>query len=73
VEASVHVDRRDVQRAARRAETLRRVGVNAIGMVIGEEWVSPMVREQARDVGVDWKVGDDCSEGWIAFRRMAAE
>ncbi|MBC7226454.1 MAG: hypothetical protein H5T61_04395 [Thermoflexales bacterium] len=72
VEASVHVDRRDVQRAARRAEALRRVGVNVIGMVIGEAWVSPTVREYAQDTGVDWKVGDDCSEGWIAFRRLAA-
>jgi len=73
VEASIHVDRRDVQRAALRAEVLRRVGLQARGMVVGEGWFGPSVREQAQALGIEWKVGDDYSEGWIAFRRLPAE
>jgi len=73
VEASIHVDRRDVQRAALRAEVLRRVGLQARGMVVGEGWFGPSAREQAQALGVEWKVGDDYSEGWIAFRRLPAE
>jgi chaperonin cofactor prefoldin len=73
VEASIHVDRRDVQRAALRAEVLRRVGLQAQGMVVGEGWFGPSAREQAQALGVEWKVGDDYSEGWIAFRRLPAE
>ncbi len=70
VEASIHVDRRDVQRAAQRAEVLRRAGLQARGMVVGEAWFGPSVREQAQALGIEWKVGDDYSEGWIAFRRL---
>ncbi len=73
VEASIHVDRRDVQRAALRAEVLRRVGLQARGMVVGEGWFGPSAREQAQALGIEWKVGDDYSEGWIAFRRLPAE
>jgi uncharacterized coiled-coil protein SlyX len=73
VEASILVDRRDVQRAALRAEVLRRVGLQARGMVVGEGWFGPSAREQAQALGVEWKVGDDYSEGWIAFRRLPAE
>ncbi len=73
VEASIHVDRRDVQRAALRAAVLRRVGLQARGMVVGEGWFGPSAREQAQALGIEWKVGDDYSEGWIAFRRLPAE
>lgn len=73
VEASIHVDRRDVPRAARRAEVLRRAGLQARGIVVGEAWFGPSVRGQALAQGIEWKVGDNCSEGWLAFRRLPAE
>ncbi len=71
VEISRQVDNYDVVRAARRAETLRRTGVQVIGMVIGEEWAGPEGREQAEARAVQWKVGNDLSEGLLAFRRQA--
>ncbi len=72
VEISRQIDNYDVVRAARRAETLRRTGVQVIGMVIGEEWAGPEGREQAEARAVQWKVGSDLSEGFLAFRRLAA-
>ncbi len=72
VEASVQVDREDVERAARRAETLRRAGMHALPVVIGEEWTTPEAREQALARQVEWKVGSDLSPGLLAFRRAPA-
>jgi len=72
VEISRQVNGHDVVRAARRAETLRRAGVQAVGVVIGEEWASAESRQQAETRAVQWKVGSDLSEGFLAFRRLAA-
>jgi len=71
-EISVRVDGHDVVRAARRAESLHLAGADAIGVVIGEEWVGPDSRQQAEFLAVEWKVGDDLSAGFLAFRRLAA-
>ncbi|MCC9075323.1 hypothetical protein FKZ61_004255 [Litorilinea aerophila] len=68
VEVSVRVDRLDVLRAAQRAETLRRAGVNALGVVIGEEWVAEDTAALAREKGVAWKIGRDLSQDLLAFR-----
>ncbi|MFQ5343672.1 MAG: hypothetical protein ACE5F6_19190 [Anaerolineae bacterium] len=72
VEASRRVNGNDVNRAARRAETLQEADVEAMGVVIGEEWVGPDVRPQAEARSVQWKVGDDLSDGLLAFRRLSA-
>jgi hypothetical protein len=68
VEVSVRVDRLDVIRAAQRTETLRRAGVDAIGVVLGEEWVAGDTRDLAQEKRVAWKVGSDLSESLRAFR-----
>ncbi len=70
VEISRQVNSHDVVRAARRAETLRRTGVQAVGMVIGEEWAGLESREQAETRAIQWKVGNDLSEGFLSFRRL---
>lgn len=72
VEVSVVVDEHDVDRAFRRAETFRRVGAPAVGVVIGDAWADLEIRETARMLRVAWKVGDDVSDGFVAFRRLPA-
>jgi len=72
VEAFLRVNGSDVNRAARRAETLQEAHVEAMGVVTGEEWVGPDARLQAEARAVQWKVGDDLSEGLVAFRRLSA-
>jgi predicted nuclease with TOPRIM domain len=69
VEVSVQVDRQDVIRAERRAATLRRSGAQARALVVGEQWATPEARELARTRQVAWKVGEDLSEDFLAFRR----
>ncbi len=71
VEVSRVVNRHDVVRAARRAETLRAANVQAMGMVIGQEWLDEEVRQQAEAEAIEWRVGDDLSEGYLAFFRRA--
>jgi len=71
VEASLVVNGNDVARASRRAETLQRANVQATGIVIGEEWAGPEIRRRAQASAIQWKVGDDFSEGWLDFRRLA--
>jgi hypothetical protein len=68
-EISVQVDSKDVTRAARRAETLRRAGLHVMPVVIGEDWARSSTREQASTKHVEWKVGSDFSDGWLTFRR----
>ena len=72
VEASLKVNGKDVIRAARRAETLQRANIQATGLVVGEEWAVLDTRHQAEARGIDWKVGDDLSEGLLAFRRLSS-
>jgi hypothetical protein len=72
VEASRVVNGNDVARAARRAGTLQRANVQAMGIVIGDEWTGPEIRQRAQASAIQWKVGDDFSEGWLDFRRRPA-
>jgi hypothetical protein len=72
VEVSVQVNGEDVRRVVQRAETLRRGNVQAIAVVIGESRATPDTHEHARALGAEWKVGDDLSTGFLAFRRLAA-
>jgi hypothetical protein len=71
-EVAVQVNGEDVRRVVQRAETLRRGGAQAMAVVIGESWATLDTRERARALGVDWKVGDDLSTGFLAFRRLPA-
>jgi hypothetical protein len=70
VAVSLQVDRQDVSRAERRANTLKRSGLQAIAVVIGEQWATPEAREQAQVRQVEWKVDADLSEGFLSFRRQ---
>jgi hypothetical protein len=63
IEVSIKVNGRDVRRAAKRAQTLRAVGVDAFPVVIGQEWATPETQLNAQQEGVEWKVGDDFSDG----------
>jgi hypothetical protein len=72
VEASVVVNDYDVNRAARRAETLQAANVQAIGVVIGAEWLDDEARRQAQARAIQWRVGDDLSDGYLAFCRRPA-
>ena len=69
IEVSLQVDRQDVSRAERRANTLKRSSAHAIAVVIGEQWATPEAREQAQVRQVEWKVDADLSEGFLSFRR----
>ena len=70
VEVGIKVSRDDVNRAAARAELLRRAGVNATPAVIGEEWGLPDVQALAQQEGVEWFVGDGLSQGFLEFRKL---
>jgi chromosome segregation ATPase len=70
IEVSLEASDHDVTRAARRAETLRAANVAAIGVVIGETWEEPVARQQAAAQAVQWRVGDDLSDGYLAFCRL---
>ena len=71
VEVSVKVDRDDVDRAYARASTLRRAGIDAVPVVIGDKWTSERARARAEMRGVEWYVGKTLSEGFIALRRIS--
>ena len=71
VEISVQVNGDDVVRAARRAATLRRAGAPALAVVVGDDWALSDARERALARQVEWKVGSDLSEGFLAFRRSS--
>jgi hypothetical protein len=60
----------DMNRAAARAELLRRAGVNATPAVIGEEWSLPDVQALAQQECVEWFVGDGLSQGFLEFRKL---
>jgi hypothetical protein len=68
VEVSMRVDRYDVERAARRAATLRRAGAAAMGAVIGEEWATPETYDEAIGRQVEWFIGSEMSDGFREFR-----
>jgi hypothetical protein len=73
VEVSLQVDGDDINRVTQRTQTLRRGGIQARAIVIGEDWATRDTQERARALQVDWKVGDDLSSGFLAFRRLALE
>jgi hypothetical protein len=73
VEISLQVNGEDVHRATQRARTLRRAGAQAVAVVIGDAWATLDTQERARALGVEWKMGDDLSEGFMTLRRLAAE
>lgn len=70
VEASLKVDSEDILRARQRADTLRRAGVDAVPVVVGEEWATVSSQTEAQEKGVEWIVGGGFSQGVIAFRRL---
>jgi len=72
VEVSLQVNGNDINRVMQRAGTLRRGGIQAMGVVIGEGWATLDSQERARALQVDWKVGDDLSPGFLAFRRLTS-
>lgn len=73
VEVSLKVDRLDVLRAKWRAETLRRIGVDAMPLVIGEQWAHPETRALAQQEGVEWLVNREFSPGLIEFRQLLSD
>jgi len=68
VEVSLQVDRYDVERAARRAATLRRAGAMVTGVVIGEEWATPETYDEAVRRQIEWFIGSEMSDGFREFR-----
>jgi predicted nucleic acid-binding Zn-ribbon protein len=70
VEVSLKVNGQDIRRARQRADTLRSLALDAIPVVIGEEWATPDARTTAEQESVEWKVGDDLSEGFKSIRRL---
>jgi len=72
VEVSVKVDSNDIQRAARRAKTMRASGVDTLPVVIGEAWARPLEhRKEAESLAVAWKVGNELSLRLIEYRKLA--
>ncbi len=68
MEASWLAEVNDVERAATRAAILRRIGLNALAVVGGEEWTDT-AREQARSEGVITTTnGSIDPESWQAAR-----
>ncbi|MCX7993145.1 MAG: hypothetical protein N2651_05705 [Fimbriimonadales bacterium] len=70
-EISLKIDRLDVLRAKRRAQLLSQAGVNAIPVVIGNEWTMQETYDLAQSEGVEWIVGKKYSEKAMEFRKMA--
>jgi len=72
-EVSQKVNGQDVRRAKLRASTLREVGVQAMPVVIGEEWATPESQALAQQEGVEWMVGGGVSQEFLRFRRLPSE
>lgn len=70
VEVALKVDAQDIHRAPQRAETLRAAGINAVPVVIGEEWATAETQALAQQEGVEWMVAGGLSEGFLGFRRL---
>ena len=67
VEISLKVNGDDVERARLRADTLRQAGLDAIPFVIGLGWAHPETPENARKLGVEWRIGSEVSDGLREF------
>jgi len=72
VEVSAVVDEDDVERAHQRAQTLRRAGIEVVATVVGCSWASGEDRSLADSYHLAYKVGDEVSDAYIAFRRLPA-
>ncbi len=71
VEVSIKVDMNDIKRVLARTRTLQQVGVNAMPVVIGEEWDTPNTEAFAQENGVEWYVRGGLSRGFLAFRQLS--
>jgi hypothetical protein len=67
VEISLNVNGDDVERARLRADTLRQAGLDAIPFVIGLGWAHPETPDNARKLGVEWRIGSEVSDGLREF------
>jgi hypothetical protein len=67
VEISLKVNGDDVERARLRADTLRQAGLDAIPFVIGLGWAHPETPDNARKLGVEWRIGSEVSDGLREF------
>jgi len=67
VEISIKVNGDDVERARLRADTLRQAGLDAIPFVIGLGWAHPETPDNARKLGVEWRIGSEVSDGLREF------
>lgn len=72
VEVSRQVDVNDMDRANRRAGTLRSGGLPALAVVIGRDWASEEAERAVWNRGVEWRVGENASAGYQEFRREPA-
>ena len=72
VEVSLQVNGEDIRRAAERAATLRQAGETVLAVVIGEAWATWEAQHRAQASRVEWKVGAELSEGFLAFRQLPA-
>ena len=70
VEISVAVNGKDVLRAWKRAEALRRAGLNAKAVVIGERWATEETKMLAREKGVAWYVEKEFSPDLMEIRKI---
>ncbi len=70
-EVSLKVDKYDVYRVKRRAEVLRRAGLEVLPVVIGKEWAHPETQQIAEQEGVAWRVGNSVSDALIEYHRRA--
>lgn len=68
VEVSRIVDEKDVERAARRAATLCQAGLPAFPMVIGRDWSSEEISRAAARSHVAWRVAEEKTDAYLAFR-----
>jgi len=73
VEVSLKVNGLDVLRAKQRTEALRRAGIDAMPLVIGEEWAHPETQALAQQEGVEWLVAKEASPGLVEYRRIVPE
>jgi hypothetical protein len=67
VEISLKVNGDDVERARLRADTLRQAGLDVIPFVIGLGWAHPETPDNARKLGVEWRIGSEVSDGLREF------
>ena len=70
VEISWKVNGKDVECAYRRAEVLRKAGVDAFGLVVGQDWAVEDARKRAEERGVAWYIEGEPSTPFIHFRKL---